>query len=129
MELTLYLSQVIGVLLIIAGGAVLLRRCHYIPVVGGFVAERLVRMIIGILELLAGLFLTFGFFDVSSGPGVVITVLGWLLVVEGTVYLVLSDAAVARIIRVINTPATYVVGGITSVFLGLYLAGSGFGLF
>lgn len=128
MELTVYLSQVLGLFLIICGVAIMVRRSYYAPVVGGFVEDRLTRMIVGVLELLAGLFLATAHTDWSSLPASIITTIGWLLVVEGTGYLLLSDAQVRAVIKMANTRAWYVAGGCLSIILGAYLAFYGFGL-
>lgn len=128
MELTTYLSQVIGLFLIIAGLAIMVRKCHYIPLVSGFAEERFSRMILGILELLAGLFLTLALIGSVGVSATILTFIGWLLIIEGSLYLVLSDKTVKDMIRVINIPAWYYVGGVAAVLLGGYLAGLGFGL-
>lgn len=128
MELTLYLSQVLGLFLIICGIAIMARRSYFAPVVGGFVEDRLTRMIVGVLELLAGLFLAVAHTDWSTLPASIITAIGWLLVAEGTAYLLLSDRQMTAIIKMANTRAWYVAGGCLSVLLGAYLAFYGFGL-
>jgi len=127
MELTVYLSQVLGLFLIICGVAIMVRRSYFAPVVGGFVEDRLTRMIVGVLELLAGLFLATAHTDWSSLPASIITAIGWLLVLEGTAYLLLSDKQMTSIIKMANNKAWYVFGGILSILLGVYLASYGFG--
>lgn len=127
MELTVYLSQVLGLFLIICGVAIMVRRSYFAPVIGGFVEDRLTRMIVGVLELLAGLFLAVSHTDWSTLPASIITAIGWLLVVEGTAYLLLSDSAVRSIISMANTRAWYIAGGVLSILLGVYLASFGFG--
>ena len=127
MELTVYLSQVLGLFLIICGIAIMVRRSYFAPVVGGFVEDRLTRMIVGVLELLAGLFLATAHTDWSTLAASIITAIGWLLVVEGTGYLLLSDSQVRSVIKMANTRAWYVFGGILSILLGVHLASFGFG--
>jgi uncharacterized membrane protein HdeD (DUF308 family) len=128
MELTVYLSQVLGLFLIICGIAIMVRRSYFAPVVGGFVEDRLTRMIVGVLELLAGLFLATAHTDWSTLPASIITAIGWLLVMEGTGYLLLSDKQMTSIIKMANNRVWYVFGGCLSIVLGAYLAFFGFGL-
>lgn len=127
MELTVYLSQVLGLFLIICGIAIMVRRSYFAPVIGGFVEDRLTRMIVGVLELLAGLFLAISHTDWTTLPASIITAIGWLLVIEGTGYLLLSDTTLRSLIKMANTRAWYLIGGILSILLGVYLASYGFG--
>ncbi|HEY0948108.1 MAG TPA: hypothetical protein VGE53_01265 [Candidatus Paceibacterota bacterium] len=128
MEHTLYLSQVLGLSLIIVGLSIMLRKRYYVPVVGEFIEDRFMRMVMGILELLGGLFLVLAHNDWSTLPAGIISAIGWVLVIEGTAYLLVSDRMMSWMIRTFNVRTWYVVGGLLSVALGLYLALTGFGI-
>ncbi len=128
MELTTYLSQVLGLFLIVVGASVLLRRSYYVPVIGSFVEERMVRMLMGIAELATGLFLVIAHHDWSTLPASIITGIGYLLVIEGTAYLLLPDSVMSWAIRTFNVRAWYAIGGSASIVLGAYLAAAGFGI-
>ena len=129
METTIFLSQVLGLFLVIVGAAVLYRKQYLVPVIGEFVEERLTRMIMGVLELLAGLFLVLAHTDWSSLPAGIITAIGYLLVVEGTAYLLLPDSIMRWVIRTFNVRLWYHLGGTLAILLGVYLCFFGFGLF
>lgn len=128
MEHTLYLSQVLGLFLIIVGLAIMLRKRYYVPVVGEFIEDRFMRMVMGILELLGGLFLVLAHNDWSTLPASIISAIGWVLIIEGTAYLLVSDRMMSWMIRTFNVRMWYLVGGLLSVALGLYLAFTGFGI-
>jgi len=125
---TILLAKVLGLFLIIAGAAIMFRKRYFVPVIGEFVEERLTRMLMGILELLAGLFLAVAHTDWSSLPAGIISALGLALVIEGTAYLLLPDRAMGWVIRTFNVRAWYVCGGALAILLGAYLAAFGFGL-
>lgn len=125
---SLYLAQVIGLYLMIGGVVIMLRRSYLIPVVGTFIEERLTRFIWASVELMAGLFFVVGYQDWSSLHGSILTVFGWMLLLEGIMYMVLPDAYVKKFFKVINVRGFYVAGGILSLVVGMYLAGVGFGL-
>lgn len=129
MELTILLAKVFGLYLIIGGASIMLRERYFMPVVGAFVEERLTRLVVGILELLGGLFLVVSHTDWSSVPAGIITVFGWVLVIEGTLYLILPDESVEKVIKALNSKYWYILGGALAIFLGTYLAGFGFGWF
>lgn len=78
MELTLYLSKVLGIGLTITGAAIMLRRRYFVPVFGAFVKERLTRATVSLIELFAGLFLVIGHNVWSPLPAAVISLLGWM---------------------------------------------------
>ncbi len=64
----------------------------------------------------------------GAGWPVVVTILGWLVLLKALAYLLLPFEAMMRLVRRVNTPASYVGGGAASLLLGLFLAGKGFGL-
>lgn len=128
METTLFLSQVLGLFLIIVGAAVLYRKQYFVPVIGQFVEERLMRMVMGMLELLAGLFLVVGHTDWSSLAAGIITAIGYALVIEGAAYLLMPDRMMRWIIKTFNVRMWYHVGGTLAIFMGVYLCFVGFSL-
>lgn len=129
MELTILLSQVFGIYLIIGGAAIMLRKSHFIPVVGAFVEERLLRLVVAMAELTGGLFLVLTHNVWTTFPEGIISLFGWMLVIEGTAYLILPDSVIAKMINAFNKPWWYVGGGILAIACGVYLAGFGFGWF
>ncbi|CFX11994.1 putative membrane protein [Candidatus Filomicrobium marinum] len=125
--LTVLLAKVLGIFMIIVGAAVVVRRHYFISVIDTFIEQRLTRLVLSMVELLAGLFLVVSHNDWSSPPAILITVCGWLAVIEATTYLFLPDAMFAKFLRALRNPTGYAIGGLVSVVLGLYLAGYGFG--
>ncbi|PSJ65629.1 hypothetical protein [Kumtagia ephedrae] len=128
MELTIYLSKVFGIALIAMGASIMLRRRYFVPVFGAFVRERLLRAVMSFIELLGGLFLIVGHTAWSPLPAAIISLLGWVAVIEALCYLLLPDEAVEGMLDTFNKPSWYVGGGLVSILIGVYLAGFGFGL-
>jgi hypothetical protein len=124
---SLYLAQVVGLYLIIGGGVIMMRRSYLIPVVGTFIEERLARFIWSSVELIIGLFFVLGFQDWTTTHGSLLSVLAWMLLVEGFLYLTVPDKYIKKFFKVFNTQPWYILGGILSLIVGLYLAGVGFG--
>jgi hypothetical protein len=121
------LAKVLGIYLIIVGLAIMLRRQYFVPVFGAFVKERLTRAVLSLAQLLAGLFLVVAHNVWSPAPAAIITFIGWLAVVEASVYLLLPDDMLEGFVRTFNTPSRYIFGGLLAVIVGLWLAGVGFG--
>lgn len=126
METTVFLSKVIGVSLILIGGAIVFRRRYFVPVFAAYAEQRLVRTTMSMIELVAGLSLVVHN-AWSPLPAAIITLLGWMAVAEALVYMLAPDAFVARFIGTFNTEGWYIAGGGLAVVVGLYLAGFGFG--
>ena len=127
MTLTVYLARVIGLSLIIMGVAIMLRRDYFIPVFATFARERLTRTVLSFIELIAGLALLVGHHVWSLLPAAIISLLGWIMVIEATAYMLLQDETIERWVAIFSTPAWYLGGGLLSVVIGAYLAGFGFG--
>ncbi len=126
MDLTIFLAQLFGIYSIIGGLAVIARRRYFIPVIGGFAEERLTRLFVAILELLAGLAIVLSHNVWSTLPESIISLFGWGLALEGTFYLLASDELVESLFRKLNTQLWYTAGGLLSIIIGLYLTAVGF---
>jgi hypothetical protein len=126
MEVTLFLSKLVGLTLIVVGVTIVARRRELVPVFAGYVEQRLLRFILSMIELLAGLALVLH--NVWSPPAAaILTLLGWMAAVEAVFYMLSPDDVVARLMAAFNTERWYLVGGSLAVLIGLYLAGFGFG--
>lgn len=124
---TILLAKVCGLFLVIVGTAIALSRHEFVNVVADFARERLLRTVVSAIELLAGLFMVMLHNDWSSVPAGIISLFGWMLVVEGVVYLTLPNETVERLTAPFNSPPLYLFGGIAAVAMGVYLAVYGFG--
>jgi hypothetical protein len=125
-EATLFLSKVVGLTLIVIGAVIMLRRRELVPVFATYTEQRLLRFIMSMIELVAGLALVMH--NAWSPPAAaILTLLGWMAVVEGAFYMLAPDDVVARFMAAFNTERWYIVGGALAVLVGLYLLGFGFG--
>jgi uncharacterized protein YjeT (DUF2065 family) len=128
MTLTLLLAKVFGLALIAIGIALIVYRDHYAQITRDFVQQRLLRTVISFTELVAGLFIVIGHNRWEPLPAAVITVLGWVFVLEGASYLLLPEKWTARFINAVNRPRFFIASGIIDIVLGIYLADYGFAL-
>lgn len=129
MILTLYLSRVLGLALIFLGVILMVRRHYYIAVYPSIVTERMTRMVFATFALIGGLLLAVYDSLWQTLPSVIISLIGWIVVVEALLYLALPDAQLAKLVAMFNKPAAYIVGGIIALVIGAYLTAIGFGLF
>lgn len=129
MALTILLAKVFGIYLIVGGLAIWMRRRYFAPVLGNFVHDPLIRLIVGTLELVGGLFLVFTHNEWSTAPAAIVSLFGWMLAIEGALYMILSDKTVEKMIGALNRPIWYMIGGPLALLLGLYLCAYGFSWF
>ncbi|MBP9711066.1 MAG: hypothetical protein KBD50_02305 [Candidatus Pacebacteria bacterium] len=124
----LFLAQLFGIYFIIVGVAVLIRKKSLMPTVRELTANRPVLFTIALLEIAAGLAI------VLSRPALtwdwmgIITLVGWMLLVEGVLYLVLPSKKAQQLTKKFTSPSMTIAGGILAVVAGGYLVYVGFGL-
>ena len=130
MGMELFFAKLFGLYFIIVGALILIRRDAIMPTVARFADERALLLTIATIEIIAGLGIILAF------PGItfpdlagIISVIGYMLVVEGVIYLAAPAKTVRKFMGFFNKPIWYAIGGALSVFAGLYLAGKGFGYF
>ncbi len=122
------LAKVLGVYLVIIGIALFARRKYFSAVFAGFVENHLLRMIVAIVELVAGLFLVVTHQIWNSWPAGIVTFFGWAMSIEGIAYLFMPNRWVNKMFRIFNTKVWYFLGGVLAVIVGLYLISVGFGI-
>lgn len=128
MELSLYLAQLFGLYFVIVGGIVVLRRRALMPMVTDLFGDKALILVVGVLELAAGLLIVLSHQVYTLDYRGLITLIGYWMVIEGIFYLVAPQKMMRRVLKRFNTPAWYVNGGALAVMLGVYLSAVGFGL-
>ncbi|HYF10028.1 MAG TPA: hypothetical protein VD967_00255 [Candidatus Paceibacterota bacterium] len=125
----IFLAQLFGLYFIIVGAIVALRRKSMMPAVSELVGNRPMLLLLAFIELAAGLAIVVAYPAITFDVMGIISLVGWVMLVEGVIYLTLPIRVVQKFVRHFNTGLWYVYGGAFSVVLGLYLAGRGFGYF
>jgi uncharacterized protein YjeT (DUF2065 family) len=128
MTLTLLLAKVFGLALIAVSIALLTKREFFAKITRDFLQQDLLRLVISFSELVAGLFIVIGHNRWEPLPAAVITVLGWVFVLEGASYLLLPQQWTSHFINAVNRPPFFIASGIIGLILGIYLADYGFAL-
>ncbi len=129
MDLTILLSKIFGLYMLIAGIAIFMNRKHVMLAVVAIFKERFAQLLAGILSLLLGLLLINIHNDWSTAPAILISLLGWMVVVKGLVYLFMPESKLTKLMHFLSEREWYTVDAILAVVLGAYLAGYGYGLF
>jgi hypothetical protein len=124
---TIYLSRLIGLFTLIITLSMLADRPQALETIRTVVQDRPALIILGLLGTAAGLAIVLGHQVWSGGPvPILVTLLGWVFLLRGTVLLYLSPEATARLVDWFRfEDLFYVYLGLTTV-LGLYLTVHGF---
>jgi hypothetical protein len=124
MEQSVYLAQLIGTFLTIAGLAALMSREHFKKAAFTLYKNYAFLMAVALLELLAGLAIVLSH-NVWTGWQAIITLFGWGMVAEGIFWL-FSPESFRKIRKSIMKKNIYYTTGVIAVLLGACLMYHGF---
>ena len=86
------------------------------------------RTLFSAVELLAGLFLVALHRHWDTAPAFIISLFGWMAVLESSAYLLLPDRTVQSFLAPFERPGVIAGGGVVALVIGLWLAAYGFGV-
>jgi hypothetical protein len=124
---TTFLAQTLGLYFVILGGLVLLRQSSMLRVFTSLTKSPLALYFIALLELIAGIMLVVAYPTVGTDIAGLLSLIGYMLVVESVLYLGVPLGVSRRFINKFNTSTWFVAGGVAALALGGYLAGLSFG--
>jgi hypothetical protein len=125
----IFLAKLFGMYFILMGVIMLLRRRSIIPAIKDFASNSGLRFVIAAIELVAGLALVIGYPVVSLSIAGIISLVGYMMVIESIIYMSMPAKFVQNFIKSFNKPVWYHTGGALAIVAGIYLAGTGFGYF
>ena len=124
----MFLVQLFGLILLIAGVGLLHRQKTVMASVTKLAKDELAMFMWGMIALAAGLSVVL---HINEWNGewyeVLITLLGWIMVIKGALLVLLPASSWSGIIKKFNNPSAYWLKGLIMVVLGLYLCAIGFG--
>lgn len=124
----IFFAQLFGLYFILVGLIVMIRRCSIMPTVSELARSKALLLVFAMFELAAGLAVILAHPRPALDLSGIISIIGWMMVVESLIYLTLPSKHVQKFVKWFNKPNWYVGGGALSIALGAYLAFIGFGL-
>jgi hypothetical protein len=124
----IFLAQLFGLYFLIMGVLVLVRRRAVMPAIADVATNRAVLFTLAILELGAGLALVLAYPTVEWTLTGIFSVIGYMLVVEGLLYLAAPHRIAQKFLKKFNKSEWFMAGGVAAVLLGGYLVAVGFRL-
>jgi vacuolar-type H+-ATPase subunit I/STV1 len=121
--LTLFLGKLFGLYCILVALAMLLRGAATADTVARLLADGPLLFVLGVMTLLGGLALVLAHHRLSGGPlAVTITLIGWVILIKGLLFLALSpDAEAALFLRGLRYPDFFRAYAAVALALGLWL--------
>ena len=127
--LEVFIAKLFGLYLLVMGVLVLVKKRSVMPAVMEIAKNRALTIVLGALDLAAGLAIVIIYPEVSVSPVGLISLLGYMAIVEGIVYLTLPINRIQKMVRSFGNKQWYMASGVVAVLAGIYLSGFGFGLF
>jgi hypothetical protein len=126
-DTTMFLAQTLGLYFVILGALIIIRQSSMLRVFSGLTRSPLALYCIALIELIAGLMLTVAYPQIGTSVEGILSIIGYMLIVESVFYLGVPLGISRKFISKFNTSTWYVSGGLLSIAVGAYLAGMGFG--
>lgn len=123
------LAQFLGLYLLVVISTFLLRREQFTEFLEEFADNRSVRYIVAYLELAGGLIIVLTHNVWTLGFEGLVTVIGWLAVLEAVFHLTATDEQESRLISYASRKEYWLPASIIFIALGVYLTVHGFNLF
>ena len=125
----LFVAKLLGLYLLIMGVLVLARKRSLMPGIMEIAKSRALLLVLGALEIGAGLTIVLAFSEVSMTPAGIIGLIGYMMIIEGLVYLSLPLKKIQKMVRSFGNKQWFISSGVVAALAGVYLAGYGFGFF
>ena len=124
----IFLAKLFGLYFLIIGIVVLIRRKAVMPAVNELIGNRPVLLALAIIEIAAGLGLVLAYPKVEISVTGLFALVGYMLVVEGLLYLASPYRMTQKFMRAFNRSEWFMTGAVVSVLVGAYLVAYGFNL-
>ena len=126
MAISTYLAKLIGPIFLTIGIGMLVNGPFYRDLITEAVASHVLIYLSGVLSLLAGLAVVMAHNRWSGGWPIIITVLGWLMVIGGVIRIVVPQLVQTVAVTIYAGHAAIIVAAILCVALGGFLSFKGF---
>jgi hypothetical protein len=127
MPLTYFIAQLVGLLLLSIGASILFQRKVFMKVLNDITENRTTLFMVGVVLLFSGLLvvLSHNIWNAGFLP-LVVTVIGWALILRGLVSMFVPGHGVARMVRWLKVEEFSWAYGILVLVIGAYLTYAGF---
>lgn len=126
MGFSIFIAQVLGIIFLIVGISILINRANMRAVITDFIDHPAFLVIVGFLNVVMGALIVASHNIWQPNWAVLITIVGWLLLIRGFVLLAFPSFVRARLTRVSAKETPIYVGATVFLILGLIFCYFGF---
>jgi len=123
---TIFLAKFLGIFLIIVGISMTMRRRMMIQIIHDLFGNRTLTYFFGLVEFVGGLLLVLYHNQWGTSLETVVTILGWLFLIEGVLYMLMSRETIRRIISKLHSARVYYLFSLANLIIGIIIAYQGF---
>ena len=126
MQTSIFIARLLGPVLLVAGIAMLVNRRGLDAIVQELLRSPLLLLLLGIIDFTVGLAIVLTHNVWVADWRVVITVLGWALIVRGAVRMLIPEQAKALAAKLLKNSTVICAGLAVTIALGVALSWSGY---
>ncbi len=126
MQPVIFIARLVGPLFVVLGVGCLLNQQVYTDMIGQAVLVPVVIYLSGLMAFLAGVAMLNCYHAWTADWRVIITILGWLLVIAGIIRIVLPAAAAVAAIALYSGGYTMAIVGVIVLVIGGFLSFKGY---
>ena len=126
MPAPVFIARLIGPLFVVLGIGLLANHAFYAAMIVHAVHHPTLIYISGLLALTAGLAMLNTYRAWTADWRVIVTVLGWLMLIAGVIRIVLPQVIVIIATTVYSGPTSIVIAGVVVLVVGAYLSFEGY---
>ena len=121
MGISIFLAQLMGIFSLVMGFSMLAKQKMLISIFHELSDSRALSYILGTLMFLLGLLVILNHNIWELSPRVIITIIGWVILIEGGSYLFVSKETLRRYLAVLDNRKIYYIIAVGYLILGSYL--------
>jgi hypothetical protein len=126
MEPVIFIARLVGPLFVVLGIGCLINQTLYADMVGQAILVPVLIYLSGLMAFLAGVAMLNGYHRWSADWRIIITILGWLLVIAGVIRILLPTVAAVAAIGLYSGGYAMAVVGIIVLVIGGFLSFKGY---
>lgn len=126
MDLTLLLIQVIGIYMLVGGASALFRPDRARRAMEEVSKSYILPYFDGALALIVGLLIVLTHNVWEGLAATIVTLVGWVAVIEGVAMMLLPQNSLARLARYFSSPSIIKAWSVVAIVIGAYLTYTGF---
>ena len=126
MQPAVYIARIVGPLFVVLGIGILLNQGIYTDMIGQAVLVPVLIYLSGVLAFTAGVAMLNGYHAWTADWRVIVTILGWIMVLAGIIRIVLPAVTAVAAIALYSGTSVMPIAGVIVLVVGAFLSYQGY---